>query len=51
MRENEKVVRENNQLHQELIATKERAQLQERELMVSVRQIESERNDIMFLND
>jgi hypothetical protein len=34
LKENEKVVRENNQLHQQLIEIKEQSQINERELTV-----------------
>jgi len=39
LKENEKVVRENNQLHQQLIEIREHAQVQERDLSVQVRQL------------
>jgi hypothetical protein len=37
LKENEKVVRENNQLHQQLIEIKENSQVMERDLSLQVR--------------
>lgn len=48
--ENARLVRENNDLHQELLRTREQLETKARELKVTVRRLEHENADLRFLN-
>lgn len=48
--DNARLVKENNELHQQLIRLKENSELRVRELKASLRRIEHENADIKFLN-
>lgn len=49
LKENERVVRENNQLHQQLIEVKEQSEIHVRDMALQVRQLQSEKQDLQFM--
>lgn len=50
-KENERIVRENNELHLQMIKVREECEMRENQMRAQLRQIQNEKTDLQFLSN